>query len=142
MSGKLWLSLLTLLLVLSVISAVSVNAQSNETTTAQDVMNKILSNPKSYMVILVQFLLGLALGYFSLKVIKYIIALILIVVLGIALSIWSIGGDIYDFLTKIAGYSSEIADIIWRVAVALGLLTLGPITVGFIAGAILAWIKG
>lgn len=129
------ISLLLLTPVLASAGDTGVNA------TQIDFLGKVLSNPRTYIVVIVQFLLGLALGYFSLKALKYIVALILVVVLGMVLSVWSIGGDIYDLLANIYGSSSQLIHVVESLASTLGLLALGPTTVGFIIGAILAWIK-
>jgi len=110
-------------------------------TTQVDILGRVLTNPKAYLAIFIQFILGVALGYFSLKVLKYIIALVLIIVLGMLLSVWSISGDIYDMLTSLYGSSIQAIHLLESLASMLGLLTLGPITTGFIIGAILAWIK-
>ncbi|AFL66474.1 hypothetical protein [Desulfurococcus amylolyticus] len=134
--------LISLFLMVLVLSSIYSVAEENTNITGVNVLNELLSNPKVYIAVFIQFVLGLALGYFSLKVLKYIVALILIIILGVILSVWSIGGSIYNLLAKIYGSSSQILKIVESIASTLGLLIIGPVAVGFIVGVIIAWVKG
>ncbi|ACL10894.1 Putative uncharacterized protein [Desulfurococcus amylolyticus 1221n] len=134
--------LIPLFLLALMLSTIYSVAEENANITGVDILNELLSNPRVYIAVFIQFILGLAIGYFSLKVLKYIVALILIIILGVILSVWSIGGSIYDLLAKIYGSSSQILKIVESIASTLGLLTIGPIAVGFIVGVIIAWVKG
>ncbi|MGC8954200.1 MAG: hypothetical protein ACP5N5_05740 [Desulfurococcus sp.] len=134
--------LIPLFLLALVLSTIYSVAEENTNITGVDILNELLSNPRVYIAVFIQFVLGLAIGYFSLKVLKYIVALILIIILGVILSVWSIGGSIYDLLAKIYGSSSQILKIVESIASTLGLLTIGPVAVGFIVGVIIAWVKG
>ncbi|WP_276814813.1 hypothetical protein [Desulfurococcus amylolyticus] len=134
--------LIPLFLLALVLSTIYSVAEENTNITGVDILNELLSNPRVYIAVFIQFVLGLAIGYFSLKVLKYIVALILIIILGVILSVWSIGGSIYDLLAKIYGSSSQILKIVESIALTLGLLTIGPVAVGFIVGVIIAWVKG
>jgi len=58
-----------------------------------DLLSDIVKNPKSLITFIIQFLLGLGLGYYSLKAIKHIAALIAIFVIGGILNVWSLGGQ-------------------------------------------------
>lgn len=102
-----------------------------------EILTSALSDPQTAIVMLIQFLLGLALGYISVKAIKYILAFIAILVLGTFLSIWSLGTS----TTEVFKTLSDIIGIAKNFAVVLGLLTIGPISIGFIIGAIVALIK-
>ncbi|MDK6028594.1 hypothetical protein QPL79_04400 [Ignisphaera sp. 4213-co] len=97
----------------------------------------ILSNYQSYLVMLVQFLLGLALGYVSVKALKYILAFIAILALGTLLSVWSLGATPSDVL-KTVGLTIESLK---SLAILLGLMTIGPVSIGFIIGALMALLK-
>ena len=134
--------LIPLFLLALVLSTIYSVAEENTNITGVDILNELLSNPRVYIAVFIQFVLGLAIGYFSLKVLKYIVALILIIIFGVILSVWSIGGSIYDLLAKIYGSSSQILKIVESIALTLGLLTIGPVAVGFIVGVIIAWVKG
>lgn len=139
--------LAALLLALTSVTAV---AASNTSTTAtgtstQGVVNelvtKLLTNPKALVVILIQFLLGFALGYYSAKVVKYILALIAIIVLGSVLSVWSIGGNVNEFLTKLGTEAVKLWPVIQGILATFGIMTVAPITVGFILGVVIAFTR-
>ncbi|MEM0027564.1 MAG: hypothetical protein QXT53_06765 [Ignisphaera sp.] len=102
-----------------------------------DVVGSVLSNYQSYLVMFIQFLLGLALGYVSVKALKYILAFIAILALGTLLSIWSLGAAPSDVL-KTIGLSIESLK---SLATLLGLMTIGPVSVGFIIGALIALLR-
>ncbi len=136
-------------LLLTLISATAM-AASNTSTTAtgtstQGVVNelvtKLLTNPKALIVILIQFFLGFALGYYSAKVVKYILALIAIIVLGSVLSVWSIGGNVNEFLTKLGTEAVKLWPVIQGILATFGIMTVAPITVGFILGVVVAFTR-
>ena len=102
-----------------------------------DVTSTVLSNYQSYVVIAIQFLLGFALGYVSVKALKYILAFIAILALGVALSVWSLGSTPQDVLNKL-GLTVEALK---GLATLLGLLTVGPTSIGFIIGALVALLR-
>jgi len=93
--------------------------------------------PQTLVVTLVQFLLGLGLGYVSVKALKYILAFIAILVLGAFLSVWSLGTTPLEVFQSLGSAASLVKDF----AMALGLMTIGPVSVGFIVGAILGLMK-
>jgi len=95
------------------------------------------SDPQTAIVILIQFILGLALGYISVKALKYILAFIAILVLGTFLSVWRLGSS----MTEVFKTLSSVAEIAKNFAIVLGLITVGPISIGFIIGAVIALIK-
>lgn len=102
-----------------------------------DVIGAVLSNYQSYIVIFIQFLVGLALGYVSVKALKYILAFIAILALGTLLSVWSLGTTPSDVL-KTVGLTVEGLK---SLAILLGLMTIGPVSVGFIIGALIALLR-
>ncbi len=110
-------------------------------TDPSDVMNELLSNPITLLVFLIQFGLGLGLGYFSVKALKYIVAIISIIGLGVLLNIWRVGG-LEGFLREI-GWVGDInlIQILTSIMSLLGVLTFLPIGAGFFLGAIAAVIK-
>jgi len=104
-----------------------------------DVLTELLSSPKTLIIFLIQLGLGFGLGYFSVKALKYIIAIISLLILGVLLNIWQFGG-LQGFLKKI-GYTVDFAQLIkmlTSIASLLGILTILPIGVGFFLGAIVA----
>lgn len=104
-----------------------------------DVLLELLSNPVVLFFFLVQLGLGFGLGYFSMKALKYIIAILCLLTLGILLNIWQFGG-LQGFLGKI-GYTLDFAQLtamLSSIASLLGILTILPIGVGFFIGVIVA----
>ncbi len=121
------------------VMAAGVNA-TNETSNMHvaDFLTTALTNEKVLIAVTIQFLLGLGLGYYSAKVIKYLLALIGIVILGAVLSVWSLGGSIDDFLLKIGSQAHALLPMIEGFMATLGILTVGPVTVGFLLGLLIA----
>jgi len=97
----------------------------------------LFSQSQTLIVMLVEFLLGLGLGYVSVKALKYILAFIAILVLGAFLSVWSLGATPLEVFQSLGSAASLVKDF----AMALGLMTIGPVSVGFIIGAILGLMK-
>ena len=133
------LLLIGALLALGLLAA-SAAAQNNTTatnTTVTDILSKAMSNPKVAISMLIQFLLGLALGYYSAKIAKYLLAWIGVIIIGALLSVWSLGGSVEDILTKLGLEAKKLLPIIRDFLTALGVLTVGPVAIGFILGLII-----
>lgn len=98
---------------------------------------RTLSTPTGGFVTFLQFLLGIALGYVFVKALKYILAFIGILLLGSALSAWSLGTLPEDIMSRL-GVSLETLRklLVWFTAI-----LVGPVAAGFIIGAIIALIK-
>lgn len=104
----------------------------------------IFTNPSSLITFIIELGLGLGIGYFSVKVFKYLLALIAIFVIGVVLNVWSspsLGANLKDLLTRIGFESSKIYPILLSIVYLLGLITVLPITVGFIIGLVIAITK-
>ena len=106
-----------------------------------EVLRSMLTNPKVLIAVTIQFLLGLGLGYFSAKVIKYVLALIAIVIIGAVLSVWSLGGSVDEFVSKLGAQAQYALPLIKSFMATLGILTVGPITVGFLLGLLIAFMR-
>jgi len=106
-----------------------------------EVLRSMLTNPKVLIAVTIQFLLGLGLGYFSAKVIKYVLALIAIVIIGAVLSVWSLGGSVGEFVSKLGAQAQYALPLIKSFMATLGILTVGPITVGFLLGLLIAFMR-
>ena len=102
-----------------------------------EIVGVISANPQLAVVMIIQFILGLALGYIAVKAFKYIVAFVAILALGSLLSVWSIGMTPEDVLKTIGLTVVAVKNLV----VLLGLTTAGPVTAGFIIGAITALIK-
>lgn len=100
-------------------------------------LSLLLSQPHVLVAMAIQFLLGLALGFVSVKALKYILAFIAILVLGTFLSIWSLGLTPAQVLQTL-GSAIHVAR---NFAVILGLMNIGPVSVGFIVGAVIGLMK-
>lgn len=100
-----------------------------------------MQNPTVLAVLLIQFLLGFALGYITVKVIKYIIAFIVILVVGVILNVWSLSLSLESLAPKFGEYGAQAKEIILNLMSMLGLLIAGPIIIGFMAGALIAWLR-
>ncbi|MEM0065807.1 MAG: hypothetical protein QW459_06170 [Sulfolobales archaeon] len=98
---------------------------------------EVVSDVRVAVAVLIQFLLGLGLGYVSVKALKYIIAFIALLVLGSFLSVWSLGGSVDATL----GYLGTLASNVKNLLFVLGLITVGPVSVGFIVGALIALLR-
>lgn len=97
----------------------------------------ILADPKVSAAIIIQFLMGLGLGYFAVKALKYVVAFIAILVLGSFLSVWSLGGSVESSLQMLG----EVASAVKGLLTVLGVMTVGPVSVGFIVGALISLLR-
>ena len=129
-------SALALALILSALNIVAASAQ----PTGQD-LNYILSlfgNPSVLLVFGIELLLGIGLGYFAIKALKYVIAVILILALGILLNIWQAPNILQTVVDQLGIPMNQLWSITLSLAYAFGLTTILPISLGFIIGVILA----
>ncbi|MEM4732597.1 MAG: hypothetical protein QXO48_05620 [Desulfurococcaceae archaeon] len=99
---------------------------------------EVAFNPPSIIVMLIQFILGLALGYVSVKALKYIIAFIAVLVLGVMLSIWNLGTLRKEVLESL-GLTIEA---IFKLLLVLMITAAGPTLIGFIVGIVVSILKG
>jgi glucan phosphoethanolaminetransferase (alkaline phosphatase superfamily) len=102
-----------------------------------DALSVILSNNKILVATLLQFLMGLGLGYYFAKAVKYLIALILVMIAGALLNIWSFGGSIDNILTKYISNIAQYRDEVLTLIKIFGAMLVGPILIGFIIGVII-----
>jgi len=110
-------------------------------TTITKIIATLVSNPIAAAAVVIQFVLGLALGYFAAKALKYVLAFVGILVLGAFLNVWSLGASPQQALMHLGTMFLQLKDIALKLASVLGLLTVGVTTVGFIIGAIIAWVR-
>ena len=119
---------------MSVVVAESINNTLN-------IIGVVSSNPKVAIAILLQFVMGLLLGYYMARVVKYVVALVIVVVAGALLNAWSIGGSIEDILRKYGTALLQYKDVLLSLLKGLGLLTAGPLAAGFFIGLIVGWAR-
>ena len=104
----------------------------------------LLSSPASIMIFVLELGLGAGLGYFSAKILKYLLALIAIFAVGVFLNIWQapqLGANITSQLSQLGLTWSKISPVVMDIVLMLGLTTVLPITIGFILGLIIALFK-
>lgn len=100
-----------------------------------------LQNPTVLAVLAIQFLLGVGLGYIAVKALKYVIAFIVILVLGVILNVWSLGFSIESLTSELGEHAAQAKDLLFSMAGTLGLLTVGPVAVGFLVGVLISWLR-
>ena len=135
---------LAILAVLVVILNVSVVFAQSSTPDIGSIISSLLSNPYSLLIFVIELVLGLALGFFSVKAIKYILALICIFIVGVLLNVWAtpnLGTSIQKQLSSLGLTWSSLHPVIMSIVYLLGLTTVLPITVGFIIGIVIATVK-
>ena len=103
-----------------------------------DPIAALLSQPQALAVMLIQFFLGLGLGYVSVKALKYVLAFIAILALGSFLSVWSLGATPLEVLEGFGVTALKAKDLLMGLATALGLMTVGPASAGFVVGVVVA----
>ncbi len=138
-------ALVLMAVVITGLAPMLVLAQGGATATTtfriEDLVSTAVKNPKVLVAIVIQLALGIALGYVSVKVIKYILAFIGILVLGAVLSVWSLGGSVQDFITKLGMQAQQVMPFLKSLLATLGLLTVGPVSIGFIIGILIGIAK-
>jgi len=101
----------------------------------------LTSDPKVALSFLIQLFLGMTLGYYMARVFKYVLAFIAVLVIGVVLNVWSLGGSLEDALLKLGEQALTLKDVAMNFISMLGLLTIGPVTLGFLIGLVIAWRK-
>lgn len=109
--------------------------------TMMDALIQALQSPTVLAVLAVQFLLGVGLGYISVRAFKYILAFIVILILGVILNVWSLGFSMESLVSELGEHAAQVKDLIFSMAGTLGLLTLGPVAVGFLVGVLVSWLR-
>ncbi len=116
----------------------------NETLPASidvgSLVNLVTSNPKIAASMILQIIMGFALGYIMAKAFKYIIGFIVILIAGSVLNVWSLGsssGEVLGNFTGLKEYGQYLVGFLKM----LSILLVGPITLGFFLGLIVGWLK-
>lgn len=99
-----------------------------------DLFTQILSNPPTYMALIIEFVLGLAFGYYFRKLIKALVGLMILGFIGVALSYTQLM-MLKDALAEHLNIGPEtLMDIVGLTTMILGLTVLLPLTIGLIIG--------
>jgi uncharacterized membrane protein YiaA len=100
-------------------------------------ISKVVFSGDALLVALVLLLLGLCLGYICVKAFRYLLSLIILLLLGAFLSLWSLSEHINNIIAEIR----ELALNTLSLLLILGVLTAGPLSAGFLIGVLLALVK-
>lgn len=103
----------------------------------ENLLSELLSQPVTLASFIVKFCLGLMLGYFSVKAIKYVLALVAVMAVGVILDIWQLGG-LEEFVSKTGLEWSKVYPLIQSLISAFSILTVVPIGLGFFIGFVIA----
>ncbi len=102
--------------------------------TVLGLFTKILSNPATYVALIVEFVLGLAFGYYFRKLIKALIGLMILGFISMALN-YTQFIMLKDMLVENLNIGPEtLMDIIGLTTMVLGLTVFLPLTIGLIIG--------
>lgn len=116
-------------------------AQTSSEISLTDTLGIILSNEKILISVLIQFLMGLGVGYYFAKAVKYLIAFVLVLVIGGLLNVWSFSGSVDDIFTKYATQLLEYKDEIFTIMKIFGAILVGPTLLGFMIGIVIGLTK-
>jgi uncharacterized membrane protein (Fun14 family) len=101
-------------------------------TSLSSVISAAMSNPQTAVVMLIEFIMGFALGYTAMKALKYILAFIGILILGSALSVWSIGSNFEDITKSLGAEVKELLPLAKKLLATFSFVVMGPVSIGFI----------
>jgi hypothetical protein len=114
----------------------------NITSGLGNIFSTMITNPYVAASVILQLILGIALGYVSVKVLKYILAFIGILILGAFLNVWSLGsGSLESALKSYYSEFKQVEPLIKKLLTTLGILTVGPVSVGYIIGILIGIAK-
>ena len=102
---------------------------------------EVMGDPLVLAGLAVQFLLGMGLGYVSAKALKYILAFMGLLALAAAINGYTFGSSMERMVEEYYQQAVEVVPHVKRMLAAVGLLTIGPTTIGFILGAVVGLIK-
>jgi len=128
---------LTILVVLTLITQITVVHGQGSDIDMPSLITSLLTSPTVLITFFIQFALGLGLGYLSVKVAKYLIALLAIFILGVLLNIWQ-SANLQEMVGGLSLQWSKVYPVIQALIVLVGLTTVLPITLGFIIGFVVA----
>ncbi len=137
-------ALLIAVLVCTITLVVPVAYATSGSPDISSVLSSLFTNTGSLLTFVIELALGLGLGYFAAKALKYIIALVAIFVVGVLLNVWQ-SPQITDSIRTILAANgisvSNLPSVFMTIIIALGLTTVLPITIGFIIGVVIAIAK-
>ena len=93
----------------------------------------LFTSPTVLITFFIEFALGIGLGYLSVKVAKYIIALLAIFIVGVLLNVWQ-SGALQDMVAGLNLQWTKVYPVIQALLIIVGLTTVLPVTLGFVIG--------
>ncbi len=133
-----------LFMLLSVGSNIGFALAQTNSSNLGSITTSLFTNPNSILIFVIELALGLGLGYFSVKIVKYILALILIFLIGVLLNVWTsptLGANIQQQLSSLGLEWGKVYPVLISIVYMLGLTTILPITLGFILGVVIAIVR-
>jgi hypothetical protein len=128
---------LIILVVFTLLTQITVAHGQNSDIDLPSLITSLLTSPTVLITFFIQFALGIGLGYLSVKVAKYLIALLAIFIVGVLLNVWQTA-NLQDMVGGLSLQWSKVYPIIQALIVLVGLTTVLPITLGFIIGFVVA----
>ncbi len=102
----------------------------------------LLSNPMVLLSIIIQFCLGLGLGYLMAKMARYLLAFIGLLIVGALLNVLSLRIGVEGFLKELGVEAVRLKDLLFRVLNIFGVLMVAPVSLGFLIGLVVGLFKG
>jgi hypothetical protein len=123
-------------------AATTTNTTAAATNTTNPVIYSLVSslskNPYVAASVIIQLVLGIALGYVSVKALKYVLSFIGILVLGGLLNVWSFSsGSVEETLKQYYQQLEQVMPLLKNLAATIGLLTIGPVSIGYFIGVLI-----
>ncbi len=112
-------------------AAAALNAS---TTSFAELITKIMSNPTAAVAVAIQFLLGLAAGYYTAKIAKYVVGLVIVFIIGALIGAWGTAGSVESAVKEITRNWEQIKPLIWQLVQVVGTILVGPTALGFFVG--------
>jgi hypothetical protein len=131
----------TIFSLLFIISIGIIGTSAQNTVQDLDLVIQLFQNPSVLLIFFVELLLGIGLGFFSTKILKYVLAIVGILAIGILLNLWQSGSIIRTIQDQVPIGLTQLYSIVVSVIYAIGLTTVLPLSVGFILGIIIALFK-
>ncbi len=101
----------------------------------------MMSHYSTYIVMFLEFLLGIGIGYAATKAAKYILALIVLIVLGTLLGVWSVGISLQKLILMFVGNMDKLWSLINMIMTGLSIVMIGPVLAGIIVGVVIALLR-
>jgi hypothetical protein len=124
---------LPLLVVLPLLAQITVVHGQDGDAGFQSLITSLFTSPTVLITFFIEFALGIGLGYLSVKVAKYIIALLAIFIVGVLLNVWQ-SGTLQDIVGDLNLQWTKVYPVIQALLIIVGLTTVLPVTLGFVIG--------